>query len=104
MEHNCIHHSLKCGVCVAEKGLGTIQDNDIYSNEYSNIGVLPGAAPKVYRNLIHNSKQHGVFIKSKGGGRIEDNHIYANMLANIKIEDGAEVEHRNNQNPKLRPV
>jgi len=69
---NYIHHNRECGVAVFAHGCGTLEDNDIASNDDFGVRVLPGADPVVRANRIYGN--HGAVDVDYGSlGTYEDN-------------------------------
>ena len=42
-----------------EGGGGTVEENEIYSNDHAGVGVETGASPLIRRNRIHSGKESG---------------------------------------------
>lgn len=62
---------------VYEQGTGTIDDNDIFANQYSGLEIDAGGNPTIRRNNIHDGKAAGVYVHTDGLGTLEENESLA---------------------------
>jgi len=88
-----IHGGKECGVLVAKKGGGLLEDCDIWGNVYAGVGITSEADPRLHRCKIHDGKQGGVLAWEKGAGVLEECDIWGNAYAGIEI--------RTEANPRL---
>ena len=57
---NRIHNSKQSGVIVYENGLGALQDNEIFDNEFYGVEVRSGGNPALESNRIYGNNEAGV--------------------------------------------
>lgn len=95
---NRIHHGNQTGVFVYGTASGTIEDNEIFANNWSAVEIADDASPAVRRNRIHGGHAGGVYV-NKGSGRIEDNEVSNNRLSGIVVagSDSASLTIRSNR-------
>jgi parallel beta-helix repeat protein len=60
VRHNEMHHSHSCGITVVEKGLGIIEQNDVYCNQSIGLYIVTGAAPTVRNNSVRDGEGDGI--------------------------------------------
>ncbi|MGH1142410.1 right-handed parallel beta-helix repeat-containing protein, partial [Bacillus pseudomycoides] len=83
---NCkIYKAEKAGIWVNEKGLGTIENSEIYEN-LMNLGIITEGNPVLRNCKIYKAEKAGLFIEEKGLGIIENSEIYENNYSNVVIE------------------
>ena len=90
IRHCKIHNGKKNGILIAENGKGTIEDCDIFANEYSGVIIESGGDPIIRRCKIYDGKEIGVFVRNDGKGTIEDCDIFANECSGVTIELGGD--------------
>jgi len=82
---------------VYKQALGVYEENDIYSNNESNVYVSRNGNPIFRRNKIHSSVLCGMYFYDDGVGTVEENDIYENNHEGVAMIDGANPSVRNNQ-------
>src|SRR4051794_14428095 len=88
---NCsIHDGNEAGLLVYEKGQGTIEGCDIYSNGRSGVDVKKGGDPTIRDCKIHNRNAFGVIVRQGGRGTMEGCDIFANRYAAVYLTGGAD--------------
>jgi parallel beta-helix repeat protein len=97
LRENTIHDGKSSGVYVFENGYGVIENNEIFGNALSGIGISKGGNPTVRGNKIRDGKQDGVMVEENGLGLIENNDIIGNAFAGIEIRRGGNPTVRNNR-------
>ncbi|VEP11517.1 hypothetical protein H1P_1080004 [Hyella patelloides LEGE 07179] len=65
---------------ITGKGLGIIEDCDIYRNAYSGV-LISNSNPTLSRCHIHDGKQNGISIQTLGQGSIQYCRIIGNKLS-----------------------
>ena len=81
--HNRISNGLGTGVTVADNGLGTIQDNDIFLNKLSGVEVKSGARPLVRVNRIYEGVGVGIRVGEEDSGRFLHHDMSRNSRAYV---------------------
>jgi hypothetical protein len=86
------HHSLKFGLCVAEKGKAKLVRSQVHANALPNVLLLAQSELAVIASHIHHGDQQG-FVAKPGSRAIVDGQstILSNALENTVVEDGAKV-------------
>jgi parallel beta-helix repeat protein len=98
LRRNRIHDGKQAGVVAYDNGLGTLEDNDIHSNNSSaGVAIAGGANPTVRGNRIHSGGSAGVAVYDQGLGVLEDNDITGNTHAGIEIFTGGNPTVRGNK-------
>lgn len=85
VRNNKIHHGQHGGIYVHEKGLGLIEENEVYANTLAGVWITTGSTPILRRNRIHSGKQVGVYFYDNGHGKLEDNDIYNHLYSGVQI-------------------
>ena len=99
MIRNRIHNSKQSGVIVYENGLGALQDNEIFDNEFYGVEVRSGGNPALESNRIYGNNEAGVYVYDGGQGNLENNDIFRNARAGMRIGNtGQPVLRRNRIN------
>ena len=97
LRSNRIHDSRESGIYIFDTGQGIFEDNDIFANTFSGVGVTTEGGPTLRRNKIYNSKQGGVHVHDKGLAIFERNTVSNNGGAgNWDIKKGCEVTRKDN--------
>jgi parallel beta-helix repeat protein len=86
MRGNKIHGDKACSVLVHDKGLGTLEDNDITGNIYAGVAITTGGNPTLRGNRI-NRNQEGLYIHDGGRGVVADNYLGQNKLGARQIAE-----------------
>ncbi|MDE3228531.1 MAG: right-handed parallel beta-helix repeat-containing protein, partial [Chloroflexota bacterium] len=97
LRRNRVHDSKQSGVMLYGKAKGLLEENDIFANTLSGVGIKDGATPTLRRNRIHDGKGAGVFVYELGQGLLEDNDIFANALSCVEIKEGGAPTLRRNR-------
>ena len=96
IRNNRIHDGKHDGIVVSNNGLGTIEDNDIFSNAGAGVKVKWGN-PTVRNNRINRNGFCGVCVYNLGAGTFEDNDLRDNAEGAWYIEPRCEVKRARNQ-------
>jgi parallel beta-helix repeat protein len=80
-----IYDSVGAGVWVYEKGLGTLQECDIFRNQATNIDISDGGAPRIIGCTIRDGKEDGIFMRPGAGGHIENCKVSNNAKLEVRI-------------------
>jgi len=90
-----IHDGRRSGVRVTDSGRGTIEECDIWGNEYPGVAISQSGHPIISKCRIHDGKASGVLIHGNGCGTIEECDIWANALSGIAVTTGGNPSVRN---------
>ena len=79
--------------------MGTVEDNDITSNDRAGIEINTGGRPTLRCNRINRNGYEAVWIYRGGGGVIEDNDLSDNAQGawDIANDSSNKVSHARNK-------
>ena len=90
---NCqIHDGKQSGVYVHNKGQGTVENCEIFSNSLAGIEIKEEGNPTIRNCQIHDGKQSGVYVYNKGQGTVENCEIFANTYSQIDIKKYCKIQ------------
>jgi len=99
LRRNHIHNGVPEGVIVWNRGKGTLEDNEIFTNEMAGVLIWTGGSPTMSHNRIFQNGQTGIRIMEGGGGIFENNDLRGNAKGAWEISPDCEanVQRRGNK-------
>lgn len=78
------------GVMFWEKGTGTVEQCEIFQNQFAGVVVRGGSTPILRHCRIYGNRLEGIVFSEKGLGLIEECDLYDNGKKGLDIQTGAQ--------------